>query len=178
MIVSIHPPFRIQFDLERDPGEQAPVPNEPDLSNILEEYRHDELASYGGLRIWKTGAVRASLSGTIDVPGSMPPYLSLPDRDRFPIDPRRPNELPLVAEIDPRLPFEVHIESFDGQPALTPHLTVLVGGRRKALVEEENVPGTPLAIRNGPITLLPPSEMSEITKRMRSLGYLGGGNPD
>ncbi len=159
MIVSIHPPFRIEFDLERDPGEQGPIPNEPDLSNVLEAYRHEELASYGGLRIWKTGTVRAALSGTIEVPGPMPPYLSLPDRDRFPMDPRHPNELALAAEIDPRLPFELHMESFDGQPALTPHLTVL---------------GTSIAVRNGPATQLSPSEMSEIVKRMRSLGYLGG----
>jgi hypothetical protein len=72
--------------------------------------------------------------------------------------------------------FEAHFDSLDGQPTLTPHLTITAEGRRRELESSFTGRVGPLEITNGPITKLSPAEMSEVTKRMRALGYLGGGN--
>lgn len=178
MIASVTPPFRVQFDLARDPGEENPVLNDSELTRRLEQYRRREIASYGGITIWKKDRGAATIRGFIDLPDGEPAYLTLLDRERYPIDPKQPNRLPIAVTVGENQDFEAHFDTLDGVPGLTAHLTVSPRGPLLPITVGFRGRIGPFEVRVASIVQLSPAEMSEISKKMRALGYLGGGGAE
>ena len=173
MIVSLNPPFRTEFDLSRDPGEQSPVRVEPEMAERLDRFRSLEASYMGGLWIRKTDTAGMTITGHISLPDGEAPYLTLADASRYPIDPRNRRELPIQKTVAAGEAFEAHFLPLDELASLGPHLRVTEGGRTIAL--ESDHPGPPLRITRLPMSTLSPAAISEVEKQMRALGYLGGG---
>jgi len=172
VIASLTPPFRVEFDLDTDPSEQKPVPVEAALAERLERLRRLETSWLGGLRIQKVRRASFALQGFVEVPKGGMPYLSLSDRDRFPVASSDPDRLPIALTVGLDESFEAHFLTLDGEDVPRPRLRVNSGGAWIPL--ETAGDGAPLRIAHKPRTTLTPQQLSEAVSRMRALGYLGG----
>lgn len=172
VIASLTPPFRVEFDLEKDPSEQKPVPVEAALAERLERLRRSESSWLGGLRIQKVRRVPFALQGFVEVPGGGMPYLSLSDRDHFPVARSDPDRLPIALSVGRDESFEAHFLTLDGEAVPRPRLRVSTGGAWIPLETAGN--GALLEVADRPRSTLTPQQLSEAVARMRALGYLGG----
>ncbi len=159
VIASLTPPFRVEFDLERDPAEQTPISVEPALAEKLERLRRSETATLGGLWIRKRENVPVGLRGFVELPGAGMPYLSLSDRDRFPLAAGDPERLPISVDIPAGDRFEAHFLTLDREAFPRARL---------------RHSGSAIEIADRPRSTLTPQQLNETTARMRALGYLGG----
>jgi len=174
VIVSLNPPFRIEFDLARDPGEQAPRDAGDDLARRVERLRAREIMYYGGLWIHRNGAEPLHLFGTVRGVDPVVPFLLWTDRQRIPNDLARPDVLELDRRIAAGESFQLRLTRF-GYGAKLPEasLTVEHGGAPEA-VAADALPGAPVEISRRAMTTLSEQQQAEIVRKMRALGYLGG----
>ena len=174
VIVSLNPPFRIEFDLARDPGEQAPRDAGDDLVRRVERLRAREIMYYGGLWIRRNGAEPLRLFGTVRGVDPVVPFLLWTDRERIPSDLARPDVLELDRRIAAGEPFQLRLTRF-GYGAKLPEasLTVEHGGMADPVVADA-LPGAPVEISRRAMTTLSEQQQAEIVRKMRALGYLGG----
>jgi len=174
VIVSMNPPFRIEFDLARDPGEQRPRDAGTDLAQRVERLRAREIMYYGGLWIHRTGADPLRLFGTVRDVDPAAPFLIWGDRDRIPTDLSRPDTVDLDRTLARNEPFQLRITRF-GYGSSLPRASLFVeenGVTRP--VPETASPGIPVEVLRREMTTLSEGEQTEIVKKMRALGYLGG----
>ncbi len=157
VIVSMNPPFRVEFDLSVDPGEQRPRDADVDLARRLERLRVREIMSLGGLQIHRIGSDPFRLVGRVTGLDPRAPFLLWSDRGRFRVDASSPEALYLDRRIARAESFDLHVARFDG----------------KAQPSAQLAPA-PIEILTGATTALSAAEVAETTKRMRNLGYLGG----
>lgn len=174
VIVSMNPPFRIEFDLARDPGEQSPREADAELSGRLERVRAFEIARYGGLWIHRAGAEPLRLFGILRDLDPADPFLLWSDRGRFPDDLASPETLRLDRRLARGEPFDLHVTRFDAGTKLpTANLSAEEDGAVRTL--EVNAPsGSPVQVLRRPMTPLSEAEQAEAAAKMRALGYLGG----
>jgi arylsulfatase A-like enzyme len=176
VIVSLNPPFRLEFDLSHDPGEQSPVRNsDPALVELLESARRREVESYGGLSISKTARSSIRVHGEIELPEDGNAYLSLSDRERFPCDPRARRKLPIDIAAGASDRLEMHFLGLDEEGLVRPRLEIESGANRYVVGPDSEGVFGPVFVRRRPATTLSASELSDVILDMKALGYLGGG---
>lgn len=173
-IVSMNPPFRVEFDLARDPGEQQPRDIGRDLADRAERLRAGEIARYGGLWVRRVGNAPLRLVGAITGLDPAVPFLTWSDRDRFPADLARPDSLPLDRRLAAGEPFQLHVTRFGyGTTYPSAALSVEQNGVTRPL-EANAKSSLPVEVLRRPITTLSEAEQAEVIRKMRALGYLGG----
>lgn len=175
MIISLNPPFRIEFDLERDPSERHPISEEAEMEDRLENFRGLEMSSVGGLWLKKADHVSLRIDGRIALPDNGVPYLSLRDYGRFPIDPADPMFMPIHREVGADEPFAAHFLPLDEDDPLDTELNVKEAGSSYSAsprAEQERLGN--LNVSRLPSSKLSRQELSEVVKNLKALGYLGG----
>ncbi len=174
VIVSMNPPFRIEFDLARDPGEQSPRDADEELFRRLERLRSIEIARYGGLWIHRQGTEPLRLFGTVRGLDPADPFLLWSDRGRYPEDLASPETLRLDRRLARGEPFDLHVTRFDtGSKLPTAAISVEEEGAARPAAVQTGAAG-PVEVLNLPMTPLSESEQAEAAAKMRALGYLGG----
>jgi arylsulfatase A-like enzyme len=174
VIVSLNPPFRIGFDLSRDPGEQTPADADAELFQRAERLRAAEIRGYGGLWLHREGIGPFRLYGSLTGVDPADPYLLWSDRERFPNDLARPDVLRLDRRVSEGEPFDLHVTRLEnGIPMPEAEISVEAGGAAWKITANVPAPG-PLRITRRPMSPLSEAEQAEGVKRMRALGYLGG----
>jgi arylsulfatase A-like enzyme len=174
VIVSMNPPFRIGFDLARDPGEQDPEEADPELVLRAERLRAAEVARYGGLWLHRVGASPFRVFGVVSGVDPADPYLLWGDRDRFPGDLASPETIRLDRRVGAGEPFDLHVTRFETGASL-PEASVSVeeGGTVRRVASDSGA-AVPLQITRRPMTSLSEPEQADAVRQMRALGYLGG----
>lgn len=173
-IVSLNPPFRIEFDLSSDPGEQSPRDASGDLARRLERLRASEIARYGGLWIHRTGTAPIRILGSVTGLDPEAPFLLWSDRGRFPDDLASPETLALDRSLSRGEAFDLHVTRFGyGSTVPSARISVEQNGNRRPVAENATGAG-PVEVVRRPMTPLSDAEQADIVKKMRALGYLGG----
>jgi hypothetical protein len=172
----MNPPFRIEFDLSHDPGEQNPREAQTDLAARAERLRAREIHNYGGLWIHRNGGPEMRLFGEITGLQADAPFLRWSDRGRFPEDLQSPGTLRIDRRLATGEPFDLRITRF-GYGARLPSAALSVEQEGSTQEIAMNSAASPVAVEQRPITPLSEEQQAEVVAKMRALGYLAGQSP-